>query len=69
MPADRCAGVFRSVSDSSLVMRKHSPRSAMRVSLDFEKPYLFGSAASIDVVFIVFSPRSLIARSCPVKIR
>ena len=69
MPADRCAGVFRSVSDSSLVMRKHSPRSAMRVSLDFEKPYLFGSAASIDVVFIVFSPRSLIARSYPVKIR
>ena len=37
--------------------------------LGLRKPYLFGSAASIDVVFILFSPRSLIARSCPVKIR
>ena len=35
--------------------------------MDFEKPYRFGSAVSIDVVFIIFSPRSLITRSCPVK--
>ena len=37
--------------------------------MDFEKPYLFGSAVSIDVVFIIFSPRSLITRSYLVKIR
>ena len=37
--------------------------------LDFEKPYRFSSAVSIDVIFIIFSPRSLITRSYSVKIR
>ena len=37
--------------------------------MDFEKPYLFGSAASTDAVFIIFSPCSLITRSYSVKIR
>ena len=51
------------------VMGKHSPRSAIRASFDFGEPYSRSSSSSIAVVFIIFSPRSLIIRNYPVKIK
>ena len=50
-------------------MGKHSPRSAIRANFDFGEPYPFNSSSSIAVVFIIFSPRSLIIRNYPVKIK
>ena len=41
----------------------------MRASFDFGEPYSFSSSNNIAVVFIIFSPRSLIIRNYLVKIK
>ena len=50
-------------------MGKHSPCSAIRANFDFGEPYSLSSSNSIAVVFIIFSPRSLIIHNYSVKIK
>ena len=69
LPANRYADTFLSVSYRPLEIRKHSPASTILDNLALGFAYELSSSKSIDVVFIIFSPLSIILLDLEVRIK